>query len=53
MSRYVNKLVSLGINPSEAYRLCFDMLKEYGYKELEILISEIERNSYCVETIQS
>lgn len=51
MNRYVNKLISLGVNPSEAYRMCFDMLKEYSYEDLEILVSEIERMKNFVEIL--
>lgn len=54
MQTQINRLISCGFSPHEAYRTYYDFLKEFSLKEFEIFILSIEKETKThVDRIQS
>lgn len=45
MQTQINRLISCGFSPHEAYRTYYDFLKEFSLKEFEIFILSIEKET--------
>ncbi len=52
MQDYVNRLIRCGIPASDAVSLYKSMLRDFGVRELEELITAMERDAY-VARVQS
>lgn len=52
MLKYIQRLMSCGYSPTDAYSTCYDFIKEFSLIELESFISSIEKEIRCVDRVQ-
>lgn len=51
MLEYVQRLMSCGYSPSDAYSTCCDFIKEFSLIELNLFIQSIEKEVQNVDKI--
>lgn len=49
IKEYAQRLERCGFSADEAYRTVYCMIKDFGFIELEDLISSIERECYALD----
>lgn len=47
MSEYIQRLIRCGYSPSDAYRTCYNFIKEFNMSILQKFISDLEKGLRC------